>query len=70
MYFDSFPVEVTYADLIHIAQQREEVCLGVKIYSLEADLEQNFGVKLIPDKHQSIVLEAQDSLVVLAEDES
>jgi hypothetical protein len=70
LYFESFPVEVSYADLIHVAQQREEVCLGVKIHAHESDLDRNFGVQLIPDKNEILVLQAEDSLVVLAEDES
>lgn len=70
LYFESFPVEVTYADMIAIAQKRdEEVCMGVKIKSLEEDAQQNFGVKLIPDKNVSYTLQAEDSLVVFAEDD-
>ena len=70
LYFESFPVSVTYAGMIAIAQKRAEVCLGVKIKSLEQDFTQNFGVKLIPEKTATYTLEAQDSLVVLAEDET
>ncbi len=70
LYFDNFPVQLTYADMIHIAQQREEICLGVKLKSLENDASQNFGVKLIPEKHVSYTLNAEDSLVVLAEDDT
>ena len=70
LYFKEFPVEVTYADMIRIAQSREEVCLGVKIKSLEKDMAQNFGVKLIPPKGKKYTLQADDALVVLAEDET
>lgn len=70
LYFKEFPVEVTYADMIRIAQSREEVCLGVKIKSLEKDMAQNFGVKLIPPKDKKYTLQADDALVVLAEDET
>ena len=70
LYFSSFPAEVTYADMIHVAQQREEVCLGVKIKALEEDASRNWGVKLIPEKTASYVLTADDTLVVLAEDET
>ena len=70
LYFDSFPVELNYADMIFAAQQREEVCLGVKIKALENEMDENFGVKLIPEKHVMYTLSAEDSLVVLAEDES
>jgi hypothetical protein len=70
MYFEAFPIEVTYADMIAIAQQRGEVCLGVKTKALEQDMNCNFGVKLIPEKNVKYTLSAEDSLVVLAEDET
>ena len=69
-YFAEFPVRVTYADMIKVAQKREEVCLGVKIKALEEDMERNFGVKLIPEKDAQYELHADDTLVVLAEDET
>jgi len=70
LYFKEFPVEVTYADMIRIAQKRDEVCLGVKIKEHENDISRNFGVKLIPDKNVSYTLNEGDTLVVLAEDET
>ncbi len=70
LYFSDFPAKVTYADMIRIAQAREEVCLGVKLKESERDMEQNFGVKLIPEKDVEYTLNEEDSLVVLAEDET
>ena len=70
LYFHEFPVDLTYADMIHIAQKRDEVCLGVKIKALENDMDQNFGVKLIPEKNTRYSLQPEDALVVLAEDET
>ncbi len=70
LYFDSFPVEATFADLMGIAQNREEVCLGVKLKERERDSEQNFGVKLIPEKNTPYVIGEEDCLIVLAEDET
>jgi len=70
LYFETLPVTVTYADMIAVAQKREEVCLGVKQKHLERDMEQNFGVKLIPEKNVSYTLTEDDTLVVLAEDET
>ena len=70
MYFEAFPIEVTYADMIAIVQQRGEVCLGVKTKALEQDMNCNFGIKLIPEKNVKYTLSAEDSLVVLAEDET
>ena len=54
---------------MNLAQQRREVCLGIKIQSEETNAEQNFGIDLIPEKDQIIRMMANDSLVVLSEDE-
>ena len=70
LYFKEFPIQVSYADMIRITQKREEVCLGVKLKKDEKDIEKNFGVKLIPEKNLTYTLNANDSLVVLAEDET
>ncbi len=69
LYYDKFPVEVSFADLIDIAQQRAEVCIGVKKKVFEHDSHKNNGVTLIPDKNSHFTLVADDSLVVLSEDE-
>ncbi len=69
LYFDEFPVKATFADLISVAQNREETCLGVKLHQHEGDLDENYGVKLIPEKNTVYELTAEDHLVVLAEDE-
>ncbi|MBM65219.1 MAG: hypothetical protein CMH55_03175 [Myxococcales bacterium] len=69
LYFDAFPVEVSFATLMDLTQQRQEVCLGIKIQADEDDPEANFGVDLIPEKSSLIKLTAEDSLVVLSEDE-
>jgi len=69
LYFEEFPVDVSFADVMHIAGKREEIALGVKFKALEGDDEENNGVKLIPLKTESFVLTAEDSLVVLSEDE-
>ncbi|RBP53595.1 CASTOR/POLLUX-related putative ion channel [Arenicella xantha] len=69
LYFDSFPVELSFADLIAAAQNREEVCFGVKIKALESDQAANSGVELIPLKDKVFTLVAEDCLVVVAEDE-
>ena len=69
LYFESLPMQVTFADMMALAQQRGEVCIGVKIKALENDKESNNGITLIPEKNESFDLNAVDSLVVLAEDE-
>ncbi|GAA4436981.1 CASTOR/POLLUX-related putative ion channel [Bremerella cremea] len=70
LYFTSFPIEVSFADMMAIAQQRNEVCIGVKIQAMETDMQQNFGVKLIPEKNTRWTLGPEDRLVVVAEDET
>ncbi len=70
LYFTSLPQEVSFADMMRIAQKREEVCLGVKIKALEKDMDENFGVKLIPEKTSTFALQPDDALVVLSEDET
>ena len=69
LYFSEFPVNLTFADIIAIAQQRNEVCIGVKIAADEWDSSRNNGVELVPAKTSTFILNAEDSLVVLAENE-
>ena len=69
LYFREFPQSVTFADLMAIAQKRDEICLGVKITALEADKNQNNGITLIPEKNTVYELKPEDNLVVVAEDE-
>jgi len=69
LYFESFPVRVTFADLIGQVCKRDEICLGVRRIMHHDNPEKNFGVKLNPPKDQVFNLSADDSLVVLAEDE-
>jgi len=69
-YYDKFPLDVTYADMIRMAQKRQEICLGVKQAALELIEQKNFGVKLIPEKDRLFTLHADDCLVVVAEDET
>ena len=70
LYFDEFPVTVSFADVIAAAQLRQEICIGVKVKAHEKSIEENFGVKLNPSKDYEYVLEENDALVVVAEDET
>ena len=45
-------------------------CLGFKIKEHERDPQRHFGVTLIPEKDTSYRLTADDTLVVLAEDQT
>lgn len=69
LYFSSFPMQVSFSSIIRIAQQRREICIGVKIKSQEEDNSRNFGIELNPHKTALFTLHAGDSLVVLSEDE-
>ncbi|MEZ6127995.1 MAG: hypothetical protein R3C59_04895 [Planctomycetaceae bacterium] len=70
LYFEDLPQQVTFADMMGIAQVREEVCIGVKITEWQQDINRNFGVKLIPEKNSMWTLKPDDCLIVVAEDET
>ena len=55
--------------MAHARTRDTEICLGVKIKAQEADIGANFGVRLIPRKDETLTLQADDCLVVLAEDD-
>ncbi|MDX1515218.1 MAG: hypothetical protein R3288_00180 [Woeseiaceae bacterium] len=69
LYFDAFPAELSFADMMASARQRDEICIGLKIKANELDKENNNGVTLIPEKNSVYELKPEDCLVVLAEDE-
>lgn len=70
IYFDELPVTCRFGDLMHHVRGRDtEICIGYKISALEADADENFGVKLIPVKHSMVTLGPDDGLVVVAEDD-
>ena len=69
LYFEKLPAEVSFADMMAVAQKRDEICIGVKILAQENDKANNNGVQLIPEKNTAFALRPGDSLVVLAEDE-
>lgn len=68
-YFDSLPVTLSFLDILSHVQQREEICLGIRIGALSKDPAKNFGVILNPGKTRHFTLTSDDSLVVLSEDE-
>jgi hypothetical protein len=70
LYFESFPAEATFADLMAVAQNRGETCIGIKIDKYQRDIDRNYGIKLIPEKNTAYTLEPDDHIVVLAKDES
>ena len=69
LYFDKFPQEISFADAIFCAQQRDEICLGIRKGNLSKSLKDNFGIKLNPEKNTQLDLTENDFLIVLSEDE-
>ncbi len=69
LYFDTFPQQITFADTIFCTHQRDEICLGIRKGNLSKSLDDNFGIKLNPDKDMAIELTENDFLIVLSEDE-
>lgn len=69
LYFKTLPAEVTFADMMAIAQKRQEICIGVKVSASENDKTANNGITLIPAKGTVYQLQPDDNLVVVAEDE-
>lgn len=69
-----FPKEqiskLTFADCVLAAQNRNELCIGVRISAIAQDKNQNFGVDLIPSLDKQLNLSLDDGLITLAEDET
>ena len=69
LYFETFPQKIRFADAMSIANDRDEICLGIRKGHLSKDLSANFGVKLNLAKDEQIEITENDFLVVLSEDE-
>ncbi len=70
LYFEKLPLTCKFGDLMKSVRKRDtEICIGVKYKKHENDADENFGIKLIPDKNDEITLGWTDGLVVLAEDD-
>ncbi|HLO48660.1 MAG TPA: hypothetical protein VK211_09630 [Kamptonema sp.] len=69
-----FPPEMlgklTFADCVLAAQNRGEVCIGVKISAQARDKDKNFGIDLIPNLKKQLNLSWNDALITFAEDET
>ncbi|MEG4107096.1 hypothetical protein QUA04_13345 [Microcoleus sp. S13_C5] len=69
-----FPIEqiskLTFADCVLAAQNRNELCIGVRISAIAQDKNQNFGIDLIPSLDKQLNLTLDDGLITLAEDET
>ena len=69
LYFSEFPVQIAFGSVMHLANKRDEICLGIRKGSLSKKATENFGIQLNLPKDQFILVEAEDFLVVLSEDE-
>lgn len=67
LYFKQIPISVSFADCILAAQNRGEVCIGVKIGAQDNSYQRKFGLYLPPDKNVIFDLGESDSIVTLAE---
>jgi len=68
-YTEASQVSVRFADLIQLAQKRDEICLGFRDMSLSHSVEEHFGIFINPQKDEVLELQSHDCLIVLAEDE-
>lgn len=69
LYFSDFPVRLAFGSVMHLANQRNEICLGFRKASLSKQATENFGIQLNLPKDRLIFIEENDFLVVLSEDE-
>lgn len=69
LYYKDFPIKVAFKELIDIAHQRNEICLGIRKADGIKDAENNFGVTLNIPKDELLELNQNDFLVVLSEDD-
>lgn len=59
---------VTFYTLVEAARRHDEVAIGYRLMRDSADADRMYGVKLNPNKAAKIQFDAEDRLVVLAED--
>lgn len=62
--------KLTFADCVLAAQNRGEVCIGVKIGEFAQEKEKNFGIDLIPNLDKRLHLTPNDFLITFAQDET
>ncbi|NMG09567.1 hypothetical protein DP117_22865 [Brasilonema sp. UFV-L1] len=71
LYFSSAQLgNLTFADCVKAAQERDELCIGVRINTLIQDRNKNFGIDLVPSLDKQLSLNFNDALITLAENET
>ncbi len=69
LYFEKFPVDISFFDIMAIVSQRKEIAFGYRIQRWSQRPDLNFGIYLNPDKSQKVWLEETDQIIVVAEDD-
>jgi hypothetical protein len=69
IYLEKIPEKVTVADLMLLASKRKEILIGYRSKVLENSVQDNFGISINMPKNKVIEPQADDSLIVLSEDE-
>lgn len=62
--------QLTFADCVLAAQQREEVCIGIRISAQSQNKDKNYGIDLAPSLDKPLNLTLNDALITLADDET
>ncbi len=71
LYFPSEQIgKLTFSDCLLAAQNRDELCIGVKIGAQAKNKNENFGIDLAPSLDKELNLTLDDGLITLAEDET
>jgi len=58
---------VNFYTAVAAAQQLGEVAIGYRLLRYRDDPARQFGVKLNPGKHETVLFDATDMLIVIAE---
>jgi hypothetical protein len=71
LYFPAEQIDkLSFADCVLAAQNRDELCIGVKISSQAKNKDKNFGIDLVPSLDKQFNLTLRDALITLAEDQN
>ena len=68
-YLSDFPVDLRFGDLMALAGKRGEAAIGYRRGAEASNAASEYGLVLNPDKTGTITFQADDQLIVVAEDE-
>jgi hypothetical protein len=69
LYFEKLPRKATFQEMLEVSLAREEICIGYGQRKYFNDPDRNFGIKLLPERNETVKIGPTDILIVLAEDE-